>query len=97
MPSTEYNRLIGYGVNAIMPFVLFGASDQPALSPGEGTNVPTVYYMEASQRYTGIDLDYYRVMLTPYEFTAYIDFIGGEEWEILPEDFEEIYYPEYEE
>lgn len=59
--------------------------------------IPFMYFTESKERYVGIDLDYYRIAMTPNDYRFFIDFIGEEKVGLLPEDFEEIYYPEDEE
>ena len=79
--------LIGQDVSAGLLHLLSG-----------NTQTPLVYFSESRERYSGIDFDYYRTEMTPYEFRAYIDFIGEESFEsdFEPSDFD-IYYPEDEE
>ena len=69
----------------------------PSLIFSVTSGTPSMYFTESRDRYVGIDLDYYRTAMSPNDYRIYIDFIGEEKVGLLPEDFEEIYYPEDEE
>ena len=40
------------------------------------------------------ELEYFKSVLSPEEFREFISIIGTEKVGFVPEDFEEIYYPE---
>jgi len=61
----------------------------------EKTDIPYVYFIEASERFYGIELEYYKRSMTDIQFWSFIDFIGEEKLNIHPSDFD-IYYPDFE-
>jgi len=79
------------------PYLLFRFKIGSEFLSSDSTHNPLVYFEDATARYSGMDLDYYRSSMTSYEFRAYIDYIGEEAFEsdFLPSDFE-IYYPDIE-
>ncbi|MEA3435907.1 MAG: hypothetical protein U9R43_05535 [Thermodesulfobacteriota bacterium] len=79
------------------PYLIFNFEIGSEFLSGDSTDNPMVHFEDASARYSGMDLDYYRSSMTSYEFRAYIDYIGEEAFEsdFLPSDFE-IYYPDIE-
>lgn len=94
-PNTDFGR-------AIINQSDFGRVNYSHSSPDMevsslATVTPSVYFTESMERYAGIDVDYFRALMTPYDFGVFVDFVGGEELGLIPEDFEEIYYPEGEE
>jgi len=68
-----------------------------AFSPATPTNTPLIYFMEITDRYSGMDFDYYRKAMTTQAFRSYLGFIGEEKLvDFLQSDFE-VPYPEDEE
>ena len=96
MPSTQYKELIA--LEKIPPEVIgFGSlSDSISFSLGSNTFTPIIYLLESDERFAGLDLGYYRQSMSDLEFRSYLDFIGEEELDFHPSDFE-VYYPEDEE
>lgn len=96
MPSTQYKELIAF--EKIPPGLIRtdSSSDFLKFSPRSLTFTPIIYFLESEKRFGGLDLDYYRRSMTDREFSSYLDFIGEEELDFHPSDFE-VYYPEDEE
>ena len=96
MPSTQYKEFIAF--EKLPPGVIgaVGSSDFLKFSPRSVTFTPIIYFLESEERFGGLDLDYYRGSMTDLEFSSYLDFIGEEELDFHPSDFE-VYYPEDEE
>ncbi len=76
--------------------VLFESGTVSALYTVAASDTPLMYFIESGERYAGLDLNYYRQVMTSHDFKVYLDFIGEEDVGFLPEDFE-VYYPEDEE
>jgi len=98
MFNTANNRGLTINDNTRSPeYLLFQFEVGSEYLPGDSTNNPMVHFEDASERYSGMDLDYYRSSMTSYEFRAYKDYIGEESFEsdFLPSDFE-TYYPDIE-
>lgn len=96
MISTQYNTLIAY--EEVEPQVL-GSVRLPrrhGYYEFSSTSPPTIYFLEAEERFGGLDLEYYRQAMTNKDFLVFLDFIGGETVDFQPSDFE-VYYPEDEE
>jgi hypothetical protein len=92
MFSTEYKRVIDYKSNTSMRFYSSPDFFQPSSS-----DVPLIYLDESAERYSDIDLDYFRKAMPSHTFLAYINFIGKYKIGFITDDFEEIYYPDEEE
>ena len=98
MFNTAHNRGLTINDNTgLPPYLLFHFEVGSEFLSDDSTNNPMVHFEDASERYSGMDLDYYRSSMTSYEFRAYIDYIGEESFEsdFLPSDFE-MYYPDIE-
>ena len=95
MPSTaEYNTMIGYE-NISAAEINKEVIEAENLFDPAFTETPLIFFMDFRERYDGLDFDYFREVMTTYEYRAYMDFIGEERFELdfLPSDFE-MYYPE---
>jgi hypothetical protein len=94
LSTAAYNRMIGY--ESISPTEIIREVITPEnLFDPAFTETPLIFFMDFRERYAGLDFDYYREVMTTYEYRAYMDFIGEERFELdfLPSDFE-MYYPE---
>ncbi len=93
--TTPIKDLTTY-VNTGLPLTfLFDSYVGSKFLAGERTDSPLIYFIDAEERYSNINLNYYQTSMSNYEFRAFIDFIGEERLEIdyQPSDFE-MYYPE---
>jgi len=90
------NTLIAYEITENKE-IATGVSSLINLLGRSLTETPSMYFGERKERYAGIDLTYFRVAMTQHEYHTYIDLIGEEKLGLLPEDFEEVYYPDEEE
>jgi len=59
----------------------------------QSTKHETVFFIEQSSRYGAIDMDGYKSTMTPFAFAAFKDFIGEDNFEIHPDDFD-VFYPD---
>jgi hypothetical protein len=96
MFNTANNRGLTINDNTVLPrYLLFHFEVGSEFLSGDSTDNPMVHFEDASERYSGINLNYYRTSMTSYEFRSFIDFIGEDSFEIdfQPSDFD-MYYPD---
>ena len=59
------------------------------------TDEPEAFFEDFKDRYSGIDLGYYKTAMTDHQYRVFKDYIGKERLGVKPSDLE-VYYPDYE-
>jgi hypothetical protein len=93
MGSTTYNKN-NYFANTVAAGVFLGVA---AITPQpvgiQSTKHESVFFIEQSSRYGDINLDGFQSTMTPFTFAVFKDFIGEDNYEIHPDDFD-VFYPD---
>ena len=93
MTSTAYNKKNSFS-NTVMAGVFLGAAVIGACPVDtHSTASDSVFFIEQSSRYGALNMDGFQSTMAPLAFTYFKDFIGEDDYEIQPDDFD-VFYPD---
>ena len=96
MSSTAYNKkkIITNTARVGFAGLIIGSGFISAVPiEDKSTNQESVYFIEQTDRYSVIAMEFFKTSMTPRVFDSFKNFIGEENFEIDLEDFD-VFYPD---